>query len=388
MNFELSENQRKLVENFRQFGERVFQPDDVKRWCAGQGLPDEVVREFAEVYFSSQDLSAAEGGDYDLVSRALIIEELTRCAGATLPFQHDFFNLKITESFSSDATLRDTLDDYRNYGRLMFAVAISEDGAGSDIMGIKTCVRTVGDKIVLNGTKTYVCNGEYSPHALVAAIDADDETPSRHPHLSFWLVPRGLPGVRAYPIEKVAQSMVPFAIMEFDNVELKPEWRLDSKSTSFPKLFNLLESGRVFICASSVGLARAAMEDAVRAAAERERFGRRVADFQLIGQKLTDMEARIQAMRMILYKTAWEVDSQAPGHRLSAALMKRFIPATATEVASDAMQIMGGVGYTEQARTARIWRDCRGNQIAEGTDEIMVHIATPLILNEYLGDES
>lgn len=388
MNFELSENQRKLVDNFRQFGERVFKPEDVKRWCAGQGLPDEVVHEFAEVYFSSQDLGANESGDYDLVSRALILEELSRCAGATLPFQHDFFNLKITESFSSDETFRDTLEGYRDHGRLMFAVAISEDGAGSDIMGIKTSVRTIDGKILLNGTKSYVCNGEYSPYALVAAIDENDDTPSRHPHLAFWLVPRGLPGVRAYPIEKVAQTMVPFAIMEFENVELKPEWRLDSKSTSFPKLFNLLESGRVFICASSVGLAQAAMEDAVHAAASRERFGRRIADFQQIGEKLTDMEARIQAMRSLLYRAAWEVDTQAPNHRLTIALMKRFIPATATSVASDALQILGGVGYTEQARTARIWRDCRGNQIAEGTDEIMVHIAAPLILKKYLGENA
>lgn len=379
MNFELSESQRELVARFREFGERVFKPEDVKRWCAGQGLPDGVVREFAEVYFASWD----ESEGYSTLSRALILEELTRCAGATLPFQHDFFDLQIMENFSSGKTFDSVLAEYRNHGRLMFAVAVSESVAGSDIMGIQTSVRTVDDKILLNGTKTFVCNGEYSPYVLVAALDADDETPSEYPHLSFWFVPRSLAGVRAYPIEKVAQSMVPFSFMEFENVELQPEWCLDSKDASFRKLFKLLESGRVFICASSVGLAQAAMDDAVRFAAQRERFGQRISDFQQIGQKLTDMEARIQAMRFMLYRAAWEIDTQAPEHRLNAALMKRFIPAAATAVASDALQILGGMGYTEQARTARIWRDCRGNQIAEGTDEIMAHIATPLIMKKY-----
>lgn len=388
MDFILSKDQKEIAAAFRSYGERVFTPEEVKRWCAGQGLPDEVVREFADRYFSMckhvDDFGMAH---YDLVSKTLILEELSRCAGTTLPFQHDFFDLEIMERFASDDALRSLLSSYRKEGRLMFAVAISESDAGSDVMGIKTNVRTVDGRILLNGEKSYVFNGEYSPYILVAAIDADNNEPSKHPHLSFWLVPSGAPGVRAYPIEKIGQAMVPFAAMKFINVEMQPEWRLSAREATFSALFELLDTGRVFIGASCLGMAQGALEDAVAVARSRKRFGRNIIEFQQIAQLITDMEMRIQAMRSILYKTAWEIDAGSENRRLSSALMKRFIPATATQVASDAMQVIGSEGYTEQSRVARIWRDCRGNQLAEGTDQIMVRIATPLIMEKYNKDE-
>lgn len=384
MNFNLSRDQKELIENFRVFGTEVFTPESVKRWCIDQGLPDEVVQGFAEVYFTACENGEKKGRrGLDLMSNALILEELSRCAGSTLPFQHDFFNLEIIERFGGSSMLEDILYQYCHAGRLMFAVAISEPDAGSDVMGIKTTTRTVGGKVLLNGEKSYVFNGEYSPYILVAAIDADDDTPSRHPHLGMWLIPRSLEGVWAYPIEKAGQSMVPFASLKLMDVELDPSFRLDAEKASFPALFELLDSGRVFIGATCLGLARAAMEDAVEAASSRRRFGRRIADFQQISQMLTDMEVRIRAMRALVYQAAWEIDNGMPGGHLSATLMKRYVPQAATSVASDAMQILGSVGYTEQSRVARIWRDCRGNQIAEGTDQIMVRIASPLVLERY-----
>lgn len=384
MDLNLSIKQQEIARNFRTFGERVFTPESVKRWCAGQGLPDEVVHEFADVYFGSCDFVDEFGvAHYDLVSKALILEELSRCAGTTLPFQHDFFDLEIVERFAADDTLRRLLATYRSEGRLMFAVAISESDAGSDVMGIKTTVRTVDDRILLNGEKSFVFNGEYSPYILVAAIDADDTSESKYPHLSLWLVPSDTPGVRAYPIEKIGQAMVPFAAMKFINVEMQPEWRLNTREVSFPALFKLLDTGRVFIGASCLGMAQAALEDAVATARRRKRFGRNIIEFQQIAQLVTDMEVRVQAMRSILYKTAWQIDERSEEGRLSSALMKRFIPMTATQVASDAMQVIGSEGYTEQSRVARIWRDCRGNQLAEGTDQIMVRVATPLIMDKY-----
>ena len=98
---------------------------------------------------------------------------------------------------------------------------------------------------------------------------------------------------------------------------------------------------------------------------------------------LTDMEIRLWNMRNLLYEAAMKSDEDAPDKRLAIALMKRYIPAAATQVASDAMQILGGIGYTERERVSHIWKDCRGNQLAEGTDQIMVYIAAPLIRQKY-----
>lgn len=102
---------------------------------------------------------------------------------------------------------------------------------------------------------------------------------------------------------------------------------------------------------------------------------------------LTDMEVALSSMRLMLYRAVWDIENDTPDKRLSVALMKRFIPKTATEVASNAMQILGGLGYTEGSRVSSIWEDCRGNQIAQGTDQIMVYISAPLILDKYEKEE-
>jgi alkylation response protein AidB-like acyl-CoA dehydrogenase len=188
-----------------------------------------------------------------------------------------------------------------------------------------------------------------------------------------------------YPIGKIGQSVLPFSDVILDDVVLEESYRLHGRSSGFPQLFHLLESGRLFVCATCLGLAEAAMQDAVFYARERKAFGERIADFQLIQQKIVDMQVKIDNMRNLTYKAAMMLEraDAVLDARLEVALAKRYIPRTATEVASEAMQILGGRGYTVNKRVSSIWEDCRGFQISEGTDEIMVRIAAPLIFDEY-----
>lgn len=384
MDFNLTDKQRKLVAAFREFGESAFIPDHVKQWRRDQGLPDEVAKGFVDLYFGCKDLKDGETPDsYSLTSQALIIQELSRCAGATLPFQNDLFNLRIMEEFAAGGEFSAVLEDYQQTGRLTFALAISEPQAGSDSMNMQTYTRTVDGKYILNGQKTFVNNGEYAPYILVAALDRDAENPGKYPSLAFWLVPRDLRGITAVPISKIGQSMLPFASVSFENVELMPEYRLTGRQGGFRQLFRLLEFGRVFTCASSLGMAEAAMEDAVAHARDRKAFGVQIGRFQQIEEMLTQMEMRLYNMRSMLYRATMAIDGATDDERLSVALMKRYVPEAATEVASNAMQILGGIGYTDYSRTSQIWQDCRGNQIAEGTDQIMVYIAAPLVMDKY-----
>lgn len=383
MDFNLSSEQKKLVASFRAFGTEVFTPDHVSQWCKDQGLPDDVMKRFVDTYYKFADKESTSAADHSLLDQALIIEELSRCAGATLPFQNDLFNLQIVDALSEAGNVDSAVADYRETGRLMFALAISEPDGGSDVMSMKTSTRTLDGKIVLNGRKSYVNNGEYAPYIVVAAIDADAQTDDSYPALALWLVPRNLKGIAAVPIDKIGQDMLPFASLSFQDVELKPEYRISAEHGDFRRLFQMLEYGRVLLCASSLGMAQAAMEDACAHACSRKAFGVQVGRFQQIETMLTDMELRLTNMRSILYRAAWAVDKGDSERRLAVALMKRYIPETSVEVASDAMQILGGLGYTESSRTCRVWRDCRGNQIAEGTDQIMVYIAAPLIVEKY-----
>lgn len=383
MDFNLSSEQKKLVASFRAFGTEVFTPDHVSQWCKDQGLPDDVMKRFVDTYYKFADKESTSAAGHSLLDQALIIEELSRCAGATLPFQNDLFNLQIVDALSEAGNVDSAVADYRETGRLMFALAISEPDGASDVMSMKTSTRTLDGKIVLNGRKSYVNNGEYAPYIVVAAIDADAQTDDSYPALALWLVPRNLKGIAAVPIDKIGQDMLPFASLSFQDVELKPEYRISAEHGDFRRLFQMLEYGRVLLCASSLGMAQAAMEDACAHACSRKAFGVQVGRFQQIETMLTDMELRLTNMRSILYRAAWAVDKGDSERRLAVALMKRYIPETSVEVASDAMQILGGLGYTESSRTCRVWRDCRGNQIAEGTDQIMVYIAAPLIVEKY-----
>ena len=383
MDFAISPYHEKMLGAFREFGEAVFTPERVLQWRRDQGLPDDIVKGFANLYFSFETPTKEKPFSLSVMSQALILEELSRCAGATLPFQNDLFNLQIMGGFADQGEFSNVLEDYRKTGRLMFSLAISEPHAGSDSMNMRTSVQTVEGKLLLNGEKTYVNNGEYSPNVIVAAIDKDEKNPGKYPPLSFWFVPRCLKGIRAYPINKIGQSMLPFASMSFEGVELQPEYRLTGNDGGFRHLFKLLEFGRVFTCASSLGMAQAAMEDAIEYARSRQAFGVQISCFQQVEQMLTDMEVSLMNMRTMLYRAVWTMENECPDKRLSVALMKRFIPQEATRVASMAMQILGGRGYTESSRVSQIWEDCRGNQIAEGTDQIMVYIAAPLILDKY-----
>lgn len=382
VDFALTEHQKTIIATFREFGEAVFTPEHVYQWRKDQGLPDDVARGFVDRYFEFEDVDGSQRS-MSITSQTLILEELSRCAGAALPFQNDLFNLQILGGFADDGVVSRVLDDYRETGRLMFSLGVSEPGAGSDTMSMKTSVVTEGGTLVLNGQKTYVNNGEYSPNILVAAIDRDHEDDDVYPSLSFWLIPHDLPGIRAVPINKIGQSMVPFASVSFDGVELKPEYRLKGHEGGFRHLFKLLEFGRVFTCASSLGMAQAAMEDAVANARDRKAFGKSIGQFQQVEQMLTDMEVSLRTARAMLYEAAWAIENDTKDKRLAVALMKRYVPQACTQVASDAMQILGGLGYTESSRVSTIWQDCRGNQIAEGTDQIMVYIAAPLIMDKY-----
>ena len=191
---------------------------------------------------------------------------------------------------------------------------------------------------------------------------------------------------KVVPEEKIGQPFLPFASIQLDDVELDEGWLLHDLSRGFSQVFGFFEFGRIFLCATALGEAQAAMEDAVAWARERKAFGTPIGQFQQIQQLICDMEVKLTNMRNLVYKAAWEFDNDVHD-RLTVAMMKRYVPAAATEVASDAMQILGGRGYTTRKRVSSIWQDCRGFQIAEGTDQIMVYIAAPLIFSRYATEQ-
>lgn len=384
MEYRLTDEQRKTLELVREFGAKYFLPDEINRWEKEQGVPDDVVRAFANLDFGPASLVTNRAKRDDLLfTIALIVEELSRLAGTMLPFQLDLHNLWTLSELATGSLLDMVKREYERTGRLVFSIAVTEPGAGSDLRNMTTTVKRIGDKFVLNGRKTFVCNGEFTPFILVAAVDEEASEGQKYPAVTLWLVPYDLEGVRTFPIEKRAQRMLPFSDILFEDVELSSEHFVAGGKDGFRQLLRFFEAGRCITCASSLGMAQAAMEDAVKRAGSRIAFGVPIARLQQIEQMITDMEVKIINMRNLVYRAARSRDENRESSRLDIALMKRYVPRASVEVASDAMQIFGGTGYTENARVFRIWENCRGNQIAEGTDEIMVHVAAPMLVRKY-----
>ena len=232
----------------------------------------------------------------------------------------------------------------------------------------------------LNGQKTFITFAKDSPYTLVLARDAEPVDPKRC--FSMWWVDPKSPGVKIQDLRKIGWHMVSNCEVFLDNVEVDESDLIGKAGYGFIHLMENFEVERLVIAAYSLGAAVCAFEDAVKYANQRVQFGQPIGQFQMIQLKLTEMAIKIQNMKNFVYKVAWECDNQLP-MRVSSPMCKVYCAQAAGEVIDDAVQIMGGLGYIEESRVSRLWRDIRVSRIGGGTDEIMVYIAGRQILKQY-----
>lgn len=369
----LTDEQKAAVAAVDEFCDVYFNEDAIKQWCKSRGVPSTVYNAFYDSKMGKYCLPAYLGGrECSLAEKSAVIARLCHRAGAMLPFVNDMLSMTLLDSMR-EVTRREMVEELlTKSGHVRFSQAFSEARAGSDASAVQTTVTVESDDIFLDGEKSFVSGGQFSPEALVLA--RDPVYGLEDGGLSLWLVPIDSPGVLIYPLETVGQVMDAPATIRFEHVELKKEQRIQTEGKLDAMLKHQYELGRVLICAASMGLALAATDDALDHANEHMVKGQTLGTLPQIREKLADMEVRNRAMCQLVYYAADSVDKGLERSHLDCALMKRAVPRMATEVASEAMQILGGRGYTDHARVGRIWRDCRGNQIAQGTDEVMVHL--------------
>lgn len=362
------------------FAGRYFDEPAIRQWIVSRGIPNDVYDDFYLSELGGYVLSPEAGGkDCTFLERAALIAQLTRKAGATLPFLSDLLTNALISTMRSLS--RHEISDYlrANSGRFLLSQAFSEDTAGSDASAVVTSISLDEGAILLDGCKTFVANGQFAPHLLVLSRDSvfgrDDGG------LSLWVAPIDALGVSTYPLNSIGQEMLAPARVVFDHVMLEPDWRIQTEGKLNIMLKHQYALGRILVCASSLGLARAAMDDAIAHARTHMVKGMSLASLPQIQEKIASMEVKLRAMEMLVQDAAEAVGgSDADTLYLNCALMKYRVPALATEVSSDALQILGGRGYTDQARVGRIWCDCRGNQIAQGTDEVVMHAAAKFLI--------
>ena len=249
---------------------------------------------------------------------------------------------------------------------LMCSYAVTEPGAGSDVAG-KTVAVKKGDKYILNGQKMWITGaGHASWFFVLAKTDPD----AGHRGMTGFIVPADAPGVTIGKKENnMGQRASDTRGITFEDVEIPEENRLGDEGKGFLIAMKAFDYTRPLVAATCVGLGRAAMEHAIAYAKERNAFGRSIGDFQGVSFMIADMASDIEAARMLVCKSAYEID-QGRRNTLYAAYAKRFAADTCMRVATDAVQVFGGNGFNKEYPVEKLMRDAKIMQIYEGTSQI------------------
>ncbi len=382
MDFSLTDEQELLLESVQEFCDRYFTEDVIAEMYQTQKMPDEVAEAYRDAGFGLMGIPEEYGGiPADKVTLGLMIEELYHRSGCNhILYQNSLTMFDIVEFGTSDQ-IKMCMDAYLETGWPLCSLSISEPGAGSDNRSMTCATKKQADgTYLLSGQKTWVTMGEYLPYTIVVAKDED---PSRdNDKMSLWLVKMDRPGIKTAPLHKIGQQCIPFCEVYFDDVRLTDEDRMGNPGDGFMMLMKNFEVERAFLVAEQVGLAQVALEDAAAYANQRIAFNRPIANFQMIQEKLTEMEIRVQNTRNMLYKVLWELDNGI-SVQLDSALLKRYGCTECFNVADMALSIYGGLGYTTEVRIGRLWADMRGNLFGGGTPEIMAYIAGRQVAKKY-----
>ncbi|PZF85279.1 acyl-CoA dehydrogenase family protein [Jiangella anatolica] len=251
-------------------------------------------------------------------------------------------------------------------GDLLGAYCLSEPHAGSDAAALTTRAARDGDFYVLTGTKAWITHGGVADFYTVFARTSDDGTRG----ISCFLVPADLPGLSfGAPERKMGMTASPTTIVNLDGVRVPVERRIGREGDGFGIALEALNSGRLGVASIATGLAQAALTSAVDYAREREQFGQPIIDHQGLGFLLADMAAAVESARALYIVAARRRDASLP-FRHQAAVAKLVATDNAMRVATDAVQVLGGAGYTRDHPVERYFREAKVMQIFEGTNQI------------------
>ena len=379
MDFSLTEEQELLLASIQEMMTRDF-PDDYFRKCDEERkFPLEFMTAMAENGISLLGVPEEfDGVPADMLTQVLAIEEITRLGGTGYLLTNSLCVHNMVHWGSRDQLVKTA--ESAQQGIPGYSLLFTEPQAGSDNNLLATTATRKNGKVYLNGQKTFITGARDFPYMLVLARDPEPKDPKRC--FTMWWVDPKAKGVKIQDLHKIGWHQVSNCEVYFDDVELEESDMVGKEGYGFIHLMKNFEIERLVIAAYSMGMARCAFEDAVKYANQRVQFGQSIGNFQMIQEKIADMAIKIENMRNYVYKVAWQSDNDV-SMRVSSALCKRYCAMTAGEVIDQAMQIMGGVGYTEDVRVSRLWRDVRITRVGGGTDEVMVYIAARQILKDF-----
>jgi alkylation response protein AidB-like acyl-CoA dehydrogenase len=364
----LSDEQRMVMELARSIAREKIAPvaahhDETETY------PDEPMRLLAQQGLMGTWIPETYGGtDMGALAVALVAEEIAWACAATAT------NWGASALGGYPILLAGTEAQKRRYlpriatGELLAAYSLSEPDAGSDAASLRTTALRKGDRYVLNGTKLWCSNGS---HAGVITLFATVD-PAKGPQgITAFLIESGFPGFAVGKKErKMGIRASPTVALHLQDCEVPIENRLGQEGEGFRIAMRTLDFTRPMTGATAVGVAQAALDAATGYAKERRQFGQPIAVFQAIQFMLADMAMQVHGARLMVHHVASLVDRAVAGTVLEASMAKCFAGDAAMKVATDAVQVFGGVGYTREFPVERFMRDAKIMQIYEGTNQI------------------
>lgn len=351
----------------REFAEGEIAPRAHEIEKTGE-LPADLWKALRDNNFFSLLIPEEFGGSaVGYVSYAMILEELARASAAVAitVSVHNSVTAGPIQSFGNDAQRARWLPLLAQ--SKLGAFALTEPGSGSDAAALTTRAVRNGDGYVLNGQKTFVTNGKHADVFLVMARTSPDQ---KHRGISSFLVERNSPGLRVgKEIEKMGLRGSDTVELFFEDCRVPAENRLSEEGYGFRVAMMSLDAGRIGVAAQALGIARAALEAAVRYARERIQFGKPISEFQAVQWMIADMKAEIEGARLLTLRAAWLKDEGLP-HGAESSIAKLTASAAARHCADKAVQIHGGYGYTKEFAVERFYRDAKVTELYEGTSEI------------------
>jgi alkylation response protein AidB-like acyl-CoA dehydrogenase len=309
------------------------------------------------------------GPGIDAVSAAIGIEELGWGCGSTALAiaAHNGLGITPLVSFGSDSLKQTWLPKVISGNGRLASLALTEPGAGSDLQAVKTKAQKSGNEWIINGAKAWTTNASIAEYIITFVKTKENAGPHS---FSMILVPADTPGLRIGPPEKkMGLRGSPTNSVAYEEVRVPLTNLIGEEGLGMQQTLKTLDGGRVSIGALSIGLAQAALETAIDYAKNRQTFGKPIAQHQAIQWMLADASTEIAAARQLIYHAAW-LKQQGRPFTLEASQGKLFATEMAERVCRNAIQILGGYGYSREYSVERMYRDARLMTIGEGTSEV------------------
>jgi alkylation response protein AidB-like acyl-CoA dehydrogenase len=381
MDFSLSADQREIQALAREFAQAEIEPH-AAAWDREHHFPRELFAKLAELGLMGVCVPEEYGGaGADFLSYILVLEELSRAdagVGVTVAVHTSAATLPLL-AFGTDEQKSRFVPPLAR-GEHLGAFALTEPEAGSDAGSIRTAAVPDGDGWRISGAKQWITNGSHAGTFLLFAR-TDQETPGPRGVSAFVLDAEHVRVTRDEEKLGLNSSVTNDIVVE--DAHVGRDRLLGEEGRGFRVAMATLDGGRIGIAAQAVGIAQAGFDVARAYAKERRAFGRFIADLQAIQWKLADMATEIDAARLLVYRAAWLRQNGEP-HTEAGAKAKLFASEMARRQTAEAIQILGGYGYTKEFPVERFYRDAKITEIYEGTSEIQRLVIARSVLGQHM----